>query len=232
MAKKETKKQAPVEGAKEALLENEYESKSHAGLWIERNANLLSWIVIGIVLVIFGCIALNQYVFAPKALEAENENAKCEAYFAAGDFEKALHGDEAECIGFEQVANSYKHYQPGRLAALYAGICYYELEDYASAAGYLKRFKAKDLNIAPAAAQMLGDTYVELEDYGKALKAYRAAAETGNELIAPMSLKKAGLIYLKEDNKAAAKAVFSAIKHNYPNSVEAQDIDKYISLAE
>mgnify|MGYP002622092800 FL=1 len=232
MAKKETKKQAPKQGAQVNQVENESESKSKAGLWVERNANLISWILIGIILVVFGCIALRQYVFAPKAAEAQNENAKCEAYFMAGDWEKALNGDEAECIGFEQVANQYKHYQPGRLAALYAGICYYELGDYESAAPYLKRFKAQDLNVSPAAAQLLGDTYVELEDYHHALKAYRAAAKTGNELIAPMSLKKAGLVYLKLEDKDAAKAVFTAIKNNYPTSMEAQDIDKYISIAE
>ena len=88
------------------------------------------------------------------------------------------------------------------------------------------------MNIDPAARQLLGDAYVELGEYGKAAKAFEAAAESGNEIIAPMSLKKAGLVYLKEEDKAKALKAFKAIKENYPTSSEAQDIDKYIAIAE
>lgn len=214
----------------EEQLENVNEALTTTGQWIEDHANILTWCVIAIAAVVMGVIALNNYVLKPKALEASNENAKAQVYFMQGDFEKALNGDDAECLGFEQIANDYHWYQTGKLAALYAGICHYELGDYESAAKYLKKFSANDVNIDPAANQLLGDAYVELEEYGKAVRAYRAAAKSGNELIAPISLKKAGLVYLEQDNKKAAKRVFEAIKNDYPASQEAQDIDKYIAL--
>ena len=213
-------------------LENVNEALSTTGQWIENNANLISWVVLGVVAVVLGCISINNYIIKPKALEAQDENAKCEAYLLKGDFEKALNGDDAECIGFEQIANDYSHYQAGELAALYAGICYFQLGDYEQAANYIKRFSADDLTIDPAAHQLLGDAYVEMQEYDKAIKAYRVAARSGNDLIAPMSLKKEGLVYLKQGDKDAAKSVFMAIKNDYPTSTEAQDIDKYISLAE
>ena len=213
-------------------LQEVNEALTGAGKWIEDNANLISWIVCGIAIVVMGVIALNQNVFKPKALEASNENAKAVVYFMAGDFDKALNGDEAECIGFEAIANEYKLYQQGELAALYAGICYFEKGEYAEAANYLKRFTADDLNIEPAACQLLGDAYVELEEYGKAAKAFEAAAKSGNELIAPMSLKKAGIVYLHEGKKAQAKRAFETIKSAFPASNEAQDIDKYIAIAQ
>lgn len=213
-------------------LQEVNEALSGAGKWVEENSNLISWIVAGIAVVVMGIIAINQYILKPKALEASNENAKAVVYFMQGDFEKALNGDDAECIGFEAIADEYRLYQQGRLAALYAGICYYEQGNYEDAARLLKRFKAKDLNIAPAAAQLLGDAYVELEEYGKAAKAFEAAAKSGNEIIAPMSLKKAGLVYLHEGKNAKAKKAFEAIKAEYPASAEAQDIDKYIAIAQ
>ena len=213
-------------------LQEVNEALTGAGKWIEDNANLISWIVCGIAVVVMGIIAINQYVLKPKALEASNENAKAVVYFMAGDFDKALNGDEAECIGFEAIADEYKHYQQGKLAALYAGICYYEKGDFESAAHFLKRFDADDVMIDPAAHQLLGDAYVELQEYGKAAKAFEAAAESGNDIIAPMSLKKAGLVYLHEGQNAKALKVFKAIKENYPSSSEAQDIDKYIAVAE
>jgi len=213
-------------------LQEVNEALTGAGKWIEDNSNLISWIVCGIAVVVMGIIAINQYVIKPKALEASNENAKAVVYFQRGDWDKALNGDEAECIGFEAIADEYKHYQQGKLAALYAGICHFEKGEYEEAAEYLKRFDADDLNIDPAAHQLLGDAYVELGEYGKAVKAFEAAAKSGNEIIAPMSLKKAGIVYLHEGKNAKALNAFKAIKENYPSSSEAQDIDKYIAVAE
>lgn len=208
------------------------EALTGAGKWIEDNANMISWVILGIIVVAAAIFAINQYVINPHALEASNENAKAEAYFMAGDFDKALKGDDAECIGFEAIADEYSLYQQGKLAALYAGICYYEKGEYEDAAKLLKKFDADDLNIAPAASQLLGDAYVEIGEYGKAAKAFEAAAASGNDIIAPMSLKKAGIVYLHEGKNAQALKAFKAIKADYPASQEAQDIDKYIAVAQ
>ena len=213
-------------------LQEVNEALTGAGKWIEDNANLISWVVAGIAIVVMGVIAINQYILKPRALEASNENAKAVVYFMNGDFEKALNGDDAECIGFEAIADEYSWYQQGELAALYAGICYFEKGEFEEAAHWLKKFSADDLNIDPAAHQLLGDAYVELGEFGKAAKAFEAAAKSGNEIIAPMSLKKAGLVYLHEDKKAKALKAFKTIKEQYPQSAEAQDIDKYIAIAE
>lgn len=213
-------------------LQEVNEALTGAGKWIEENASLISWVVAGVAVVVLACIAINQYVFKPKALEASNENAKAVVYFMNGDFDKALNGDDAECIGFEAIADEYARYQEGKLAALYTGIIYFEKGEYEKAAEYLSKFDADDLTIEPAASQLLGDAYVELEDYAKAAKAYKAAAASENELIAPMSLKKLGILYLAQEQKEEAKKAFETIKNDYPTSSEAQDIDKYIAVAE
>ncbi len=213
-------------------LENVQESLSTAGMWIEKNQNAIEWTILGVVLAVFAWVLVNTYIIKPKHIEAGNEIAKAVVYFQQGDFEKALNGDEAECIGFEEIASKYGLYQEGKLAALYAGICYYQNGDYEQAAAHLKKFDAKDANISPAAYMLLGDAYVQLEDYDKASSAFELAAKGGNEIIAPMSLKKAGLVFLETGKKHAAKKAFESIKNNYPASNEAQDIDKFIALAE
>ena len=213
-------------------LESVNQTLTGAGKWIEEHSNLLSWCLLGIIVVIFGIFLVNKYVMKPKAEEASNQNAKAVVYFMAGDYDKALNGDNAECDGFLAIAENYGWYQEGKLASLYAGICYYEKGEYEDAVEFLKKFSADDLTIAPAAKQMLGDAYVELQDYNNAAKAFEAAAKSGNEIIAPMSLKKAGLVYLHEENKAKALKAFKTIKEKYPSSAEAQDIDKYIAIAE
>ena len=213
-------------------LENVQEALNTTSAWIEKNQNKLTWAVTIIVAIVVGVLALNTYVIKPKAVEVSNENAKAVTYFMQGDWEKALNGDDAECIGFQAIADEYKCYQGGKLAALYAGICYYQLGQYEDAAAYLSKFSADDLTIEPAALQLLGDAYVQLEEYGKAAKAFEAAAKSGNNIIAPMSLKKAGFVHLELGNKVAAKKAFETIKADYPASTEAQDIEKYIAIAE
>ena len=213
-------------------LENVQDALNTTSVWIEKNQNKLTWAVTIVVAIVVGVLALNTYVIKPKAVEVSNENAKAVTYFMQGDWEKALNGDDAECVGFQSIADDYKYYQGGKLAALYAGVCYYQLGQYEDAAAYLSKFSADDLTIEPAALQLLGDAYVQLEEYGKAAKAFEAAAKSGNDLIAPMSLKKAGFVYLELGNKAAAKKAFETIKADYPASTEAQDIEKYIAIAE
>lgn len=225
MAKKDFKKE-------DQNLENVQEALNTNAMWIEKNQKVITWVVVAVVAVVLGIMAINQYVIKPKAAEASNENAKAVAYFMQENYEKALNGDDAECIGFEQIAQDYKMYQAGKLAALYAGICYYQMGEYEDAAKYLKKFSADDLTIDPAAKQLLGDAYVQMQEYDKAVKAFEAAAKSGNDLIAPMSLKKAGLVYLEMGNKKAAHKAFAAVKANYPMSNEAQDIEKYIAIAE
>ena len=213
-------------------LENVQEALNTTSAWIEKNQNKLTWAVTIIVAIVVGVLALNTYVIKPKAVEVSNENAKAVTYFMQGDWEKALNGDDAECIGFQAIADEYKCYQGGKLAALYAGICYYQLGQYEDAAAYLSKFSADDLTIEPATLQLLGDAYVQFEEYGKAAKAFEAAAKSGNDIIAPMSLKKAGFVHLELGNKVAAKKAFETIKADYPASTEAQDIEKYIAIAE
>ena len=223
MAKKDFKKE-------EQNLENVQEALNTTSAWIEANQNKLTWAITAIVVVVLAVIAINTYVLKPKAQEASNENAKAVVYFTQGNYELALNGDNADCIGFEAIANDYKCSKAGKLAALYAGVCYYQMGDYTAAAEYLAKFSANDLNIEPAALQLLGDAYVQMEEYSKAAKAFGAAAKSGNELIAPMSLKKLGFVQMELGNNAAALKAFEAIKNDYPASMEAQDIEKYIAI--
>jgi tetratricopeptide (TPR) repeat protein len=213
-------------------LENVQEVLNTTSVWIEKNQKKLVLAISLVIVVVLGILAINNWVVKPNVVDIDNENAKAVTYFMQGNYESALNGDDTDCVGFKAIADDYKMYQGGKLAALYAGVCCYQMSQYEDAATYLAKFSAEDLSIDPAASQLLGDAYVQLGEYAKAVKAFGAAAKSGNTLIAPMSLKKAGLVYLEIGDKPAAKKAFQAIKDEYPASVEAQDIEKYIAIAE
>lgn len=223
MAKKETIEDQNLENVQEAL--------SASGQWIEKNWKLIASVVAALIVVAAVVFTLKTQVWDPKSEIASTELSKAVVYFDANNYEVALNGDEADCEGFAAVADNYSHYKAGKLAGLYAGICAYELGEYEEAVKYLKNFSAKDANVGPAAKMHLGDAYVALEEYGKAVDAFKAAADSKSEVVAPMALKKAGIVYLHEGKKAEAQKVFATIKSEYKFSAEAQDIDKFIELA-
>ena len=98
MAKKDFKKE-------EQNLENVQEALNTTSAWIEANQNKLTWGLTILVAIVLGVMALNTYVLKPKSVAASNENAKAVVYFTQGNYELALTGDVAECIGFEAIAN-------------------------------------------------------------------------------------------------------------------------------
>lgn len=209
-------------------LENVQEALNTSGKWIEEHQKLISWVLCGIFAVVLAVMAIRTYVINPRMEAAEEEIAKAVVYYQAGAYEVALNGDEADCLGFAAIADDYSN-KAGKLAALYAGICEYQLGNYEDALVYLKKFDADDAYITPAAHLLLADTYVELGEYDAAVKAYAKVIKTGNELLAPVALKKQGIVYLKLEENEKAAAAFKAVKEDYPQSLEASDIEKYIA---
>ena len=57
------------------------------------------------------------------------------------------------------------------------------------------------------------------------------ADENTNLSIAPLALRKAGIILESEGKKAEASEIYKEIKKKYVNSPIFQDIDKYIERA-
>ncbi|MBR6117939.1 MAG: tetratricopeptide repeat protein [Paludibacteraceae bacterium] len=195
-----------------------------AGQWIEKHSKALTIGVTVIVLVILGIFAYKQFVIEPRHRAATKENGENFIALASGETEDAANG-------FAATADKYDN-QEGKFAALNAGEIYAQMGEYEEAIKYLEKFSSDDMHFQAAAKQLLGDCYAELEDYEAAINAYWAAANTGNEVFAPTSLKKAGIAYLKLEDKEGAHDAFTTLKERYPASLEAQDIDKYIALTE
>ena len=144
---------------------------------------------------------------------------KGEQYFARDSFALALNGNGADYEGFEAIIDQYGSTDAGNLAKAYAGICYYKMGDTQKALDLLKSFSGKDQMVSPAVTKE-GISYFE-----------KAAKEADNEVISPIYLKKAGIAYenLKEYDKAVK--AYTTIKDKYYTSMEASDIDKYITRA-
>jgi len=208
------------------------ETLSRAELFIEKNQKKITIIVGIIVLLVIAYFVYNKYYLIPKNNEAQSQMFMAEKYFGNDSVDLALNGD-GNYLGFIDIISEYKMTKSANLAKYYAGICYYKKGDYNKAIDYLKKYKSKDDLIASMAKGVIGDAYVELQDYDKALENYLDAADDfdDNALTTPQLLIKAGTTceILKKYDKAVE--IYQRIKDDFSSSPEAREIDKYIARA-
>lgn len=212
-------------------LQQVNEALSRSEQFIEKNQKSLL-IALAIVVVLVGGVLLFRHNYVvPREKLAQEMLFMGEQYFAVDSFQLAIHGDGGEYIGFEGIIDEYGITKTAKLAAAYAGLCYKGLGEYETAIDYLNKCKADDIMVSPALLGAIGDCYVELKTYGKAVSYFEKAAETNNELLAPIYLMKAARVYEKEGKANKALKVYERIQREYPLSQEGMDVERFIERA-
>ena len=211
-------------------------SKSEAFFEKYKKAIIIS--IVAIIVVIAGFMLWKQYVVKPREAEASTILAKAEQYMVMQQYDKALKGDGAGCIGFLKVATDYSGTDAGNLANLYAGLCYARQEkpDWKLALQYMKEYSPSDESLIGAFSQFaLANAYANNDQLDDAVKTFKKAAEMAdgmaedvNNSIAPRALMEAGIILEKQGKKAEAHEIYETIKKNYVASPAYQEIDKYL----
>lgn len=214
----------------EVRQENIEATVSKTEKFFNENQKTIWGVLIAILVVGLAILAYSKFVYAPKCKEAVAATFPAESSFQAGEYELALNGD-GNVLGFEQVIDEYGA-KAGKAVYFYAGICELQLGNYENAISYLKKYNGKDPIFAARAIACQGDAYVELGDYSNALKCFLAAADKADNMFAAGYLLKAGLVYEKNGDKAGALKMYKKIQDKYPQSIEAYDIQRYISAVE
>ena len=183
---------------------------------------------VGAIVVLFAIVLLyKQFVLVPQQNEAINQTFVAEQYFRANDFEKALNGD-GNALGFAQLINEYGS-KSGEAVYFYAGVCQLQLGNYNEAIEYLEKYKGEDPIITARAIACIGDAYVGLNDYNRAITQFLQAARTADNISAASYLMKAGLAYEETGDKENALKMYEEIQLKYPQSAEGFEINKYIT---
>ena len=155
-------------------------------------------------------------------------------YFAQGEFEKALKGDNTPaCKGFLKAIDEYSGSKTANISKLYSGICYANLEDYDNAIKMLESYDSEDdMMISSAALGTLGNCYLHKgQDDKGAETLVKAAKEANNFSTSPIFLLQAGQVYEKLNKQDKALELYQQIKKDYPQSPINNEIDKYIERA-
>ena len=214
----------------ETREENIVETVSTAEKFFNENKKCIWGSVIAVLVIGLGIFAYYNFVYEKQVAEALEQAYPAETLFANGEYELALNGD-GNNLGFAAILDEYGN-KAGKSMPLYAGICALQLGDYEAALSYLAKYKGKEPILAARAKACEGDAYVGLENYSKALGYFEKAAETADNMYAAGYLLKAAAVaeVLGENEKALS--YYKEIKDQYPQSVEAYDVDKYIGRME
>ena len=222
-----SEQEKPVDG-----LEEVNDALTRTEQLIEKHYKLIVGVVIGVVVVVVAIIAYVQYYHIPKEERAQADLFLGEFYFQDGEYQNALESNGENYNGCEAISCASGSTEAGNLDKSYAGVSYMRLGDYDKAIKHLNSFSASDILVAPALVGAIGDCYVELDQTDKAITYFeKAAKQANNELISPIYLKKAGIAYESLGQYPQAVKVYTAIKDQYPASMEANDIEKYIERA-
>lgn len=206
------------------------EAVSKTEKFFNENGKLLSIIAVAVVVIAAGIFCWFKFAYQPKVEEAQGQMAYAEQNFRAGDFELALNGD-GNVLGFAQVIDEYGA-KAGKSVYFYAGVCELQLGNWDAAIRYLDSYKGKDAILKARATACIGDAYVGLEEYGKALGYFEKAAAMADNIYAAGYLLKAGVTAEKLGQNAKALECYKKIKDQYPSSMEGYDVDKYIGRIE
>ena len=185
-----------------------------------------------VILIVLGTISFRQWYSIPKEKEAQAAMFPGQMYYANQQWEIALNGNEIDYIGFEGIIDEFGGTSTANLAKAYAGLSHYQLGDYETALKYLKSYRGKEKLFAAQVAGAIGDCKVNLGQAKEAISDFTKAAEKANSpLFSPIYLNKAALAQESLGNYKEALALYNTIKTKYPESNEANSVDKYIERA-
>ena len=181
-----------------------------------------------IVVVVGGWYSYNQFVKAPKELQAQEALFKAEDYFAKDSFKLALDGDGTS-KGVLNVIKNFSGTKAANLARYYAGVSYLHLGDFNKAVENLKDFSTESRPVQMVAYGALADAYSELKKNDDAISYYKKAASTftEDEITSGEYLWRAGQLCETLNKKKEALEFYKEIKEKFPKSRQ-NEIDKFI----
>ena len=186
---------------------------------VENNKKIIIWSLAGIVAVAAVILLYYYGIYAP------NKKASSDAISKA-DIELAMGNDSTALAKYMQVADEFSGAQADR-AALQSAIILYQKGKFEEAVKYLDDASFDENLVAPAAASLKGDCYVNLNNLDKAISCYDKAIKSSNDnaLYTPLFMLKKATVLNEQSKIADALAIYEAIQSKYPTFTRAYDVN-------
>ena len=197
------------------------ESLSKTEELFNKNKNLI-FILSGGLVVLFIFFSAYNFIRDNQNIEAQEEMFQAVYYFEQDSLVKALNGD-GNNYGFLEIIDEYSLSDAANLSHYYAGVSYLKLGNYDNAISYLLPFSSSDLLLQARAYSLVGDAYVEIQDYKNAIKYFKlASSKNPNEYFTPKYILKLALVYEKIEDLNSAINSYEKIIDEFKDSPEFQ----------
>ena len=197
------------------------ETLSKSEKFISTYKNII-FIFFGALLLIISAFSIFSYLKTSQNANGQDEMFQAVYYFEKDSLVQALNGD-GNNYGFLEIIDEYSLSDAANLSRFYAGASYLKLGNYQNAIKYLNDFSSSDFLIQARAYSLIGDAYIELEDYDNAISFFKKASkEKPNEFFTPSYLLKLALAYEKVGNLKSALNSYEEIIEDYKGSPEFQ----------
>jgi TolA-binding protein len=195
----------------------------------EKNKKAINTTVTVVLLVVVAVFAYLKLYKAPREDKAATAISFPQRYFQADSMRLALQGD-GQHQGFLKIEKKYDGTKAANLAHYYAGVCYLHMGDFKNAISQLKDFDGKGTMVQYAAWGALGDAYMESNNIHEGIAAYeKAAGNKDDQILTPLYLLREGMAYEMNNQSDNAKKAYMRIRDEYPQSIQARDMDKYLA---
>jgi tetratricopeptide (TPR) repeat protein len=198
--------------------------------FFEKFGKTIAILVGGVVVVIAGIFAYNQFVLKPKEEKAAEVIYKAQKYFSVDSSKKVLEGDETS-KGVLYVISNYGGTKAANLAKYYAGVSYLKLGEFPKAIEYLKDFKTDAKQVQMVAYGCLADAYAESGNKETAIEYYVKAGSyfEKDESNSAEYLFRAALLNETTGKEEKALELYKEIKEKFPKTEKGSQVDKYIN---
>jgi tetratricopeptide (TPR) repeat protein len=220
--KKTEKKGSELLESPEALAEKLTKTEQY----LEKNKKVVL-IALGTIAVVVSGFFLGRYYLNNQNNQAQIDMFQAIYYFEADSLDLALNGD-GNNYGFLEIIDNYGFSKAANLAYFYAGAIYLKKGEFETAIDYLSEFSADDIVVQARSYGLIGDAYMELNDFRTASEYYSNAADyKPNEYLSPIYLVKAATAYERLMEFESARDCFETIIKEYPESSEYQNARKH-----
>ena len=214
---------------KHELVENPQalaEKLKGAETWMERHPKTTMGLLVALLLLVGGYFGY-QYYKTNQEADAQREMFQAVYYFEADSLDLALNGD-GNHLGFLGIIEDYGITDAAKLANYYAGASFLKQGKFEVARLYLEDFTSNDLLVQARAYSLIGDTYMEENNYQDAAAYYdKAANYKPNKYFSPAYLMKAALAFQLNNQEDKAIAAYDKIISEYYDSPEFQEARKF-----
>ena len=194
--------------------------------YLEKNKKAVI-IALGSIAVIVSGFFLGRYYLNNQNYQAQADMFQAVYYFESDSLDLALNGD-GNNYGFLDIIDNYGLTKAADLANFYVGAIYLKEGEFEKAIDYFSDFSGDDIVIQARCYSLIGDAYMELNDFRNASEYYtRAADYKPNEYMSPIYLVKAAEAYERLMDFESASDCYGTIIKEYPESSEYQNARKH-----